>query len=181
VATIEVKTRLDGQSFEQALLNVVSVRRLESKIQGFLFGYESTKLTDKVLDRWFKRKGLQGIAPDHAPSLVAFLQEDAVLLHADDHFSISDCGKFRVAVNGAALGMWPAVGEGWQLQIMLALIHTACLDRDATDTRNKRMLSALQDLRHLLTFAGSVTKTDHFEFGVGYVPPPQQQQSPAGS
>jgi len=85
-------------------------------------------LTDKVLDRWFKQKALQDIAPGHAPALVTFPQEEAVLLHADDRSSISDCGQFRVAVNGAALGMWPKVGEGWQLQILLALIHTACLE-----------------------------------------------------
>jgi hypothetical protein len=174
VATIEVKTRVDGRSFEQALMNIASVRRLDSKIQGFVFGYESAKLTDKVLDGWFKRKALLDIAPDHAPSLVTFLKESAVLLHADDHFSISDCGQFRVAISGAAAGLWPvteADGDGWQLQILLALIHGACLGRDVTDTHNERMLGAVRDLSHLLTFAGSVTKTDHFEFGVGYVPP----------
>ena len=48
VAVIEVKTHLDGQRFGQAFTNIASVRRLESKIQGFVFGYESSKLTDKV-------------------------------------------------------------------------------------------------------------------------------------
>lgn len=186
VAAIEVKTHLDAPRFEDSLKNIASIKCLDDTedVCGLVFGYDSPKLSEKALDKWFKRPALQEFAskPSVAPDLIAFLQEGVLLLHANERHEIADCGQFRIAVNASKVGQWPdADGEGWQLQIVLSLIYAACLGRDIVSKRNPRILGEVQEMKSLLMFAGAVAKIDHFEFGRGHVPPHRSDGDPISS
>jgi hypothetical protein len=195
VAAIEVKTSLGAKAFEEAILNIASVKGLAEKpneISGLVVGYESPESIEGLLDSWFKRPGLGRFVenPELAPELVSFLRKHRLLIQASANQTISGCGQFRLTANVVEVGVVSSTTddgddipdntsarEGWQIQMILASIYTACLKQDADkllpDSAGKLIQSQIQELKQMMAFSGTVSKSDHYEFGCGYVPPPQ--------
>jgi hypothetical protein len=145
-----------------------------------IFGYDSPKITGPQLNAWFQREGLTTLStePDLAPELIVFLQEQKMLMHCDETYNICACGEFRLATHASTLTEHgdAIASEGWQLEIMLALLYKACLERgiEMTDpgTWAPRIRAELNELSQMLTFAGAVPSADFFQLGRGHTPAP---------
>jgi hypothetical protein len=176
VAVLEVKTKLDGGQFDNALSNIASVKRLTENpeaICGMIFGYDSTIPSQRNLDAWFKRTEALTLkaTPRLGPSLLSFFRRGRLLLRLDfDHGSVIDgSSNYHIVahISEVASQINEPAGEGWQLRFILALIYSACSRRELARTMQ---FQDHNEVQQLLAFSGGVPSGDHYELGIGFVP-----------
>jgi hypothetical protein len=181
VAAIEVKTVLGVKAFDEGLQKIASVRKLICSPKGIctaIFGYESPNVTPSWLDKLFVRPAAQALAdtPHLAPELVLFLRKGLMLLNTNADMSIGVGGQFRPATGAAHVAGAEDDDRGWQLEILLAMIHAACLHRAVRDTLPAQSTADIteraSEIARRLAFAGAVPSTDAWQLGAGRADPP---------
>lgn len=130
VAIIEVKTTLGSEEYDLALENIASAKKLfENPINhpGIIFGYQSStndrKMTDTVINNWFKRpstKTLKSPSDINGPDALIWLNDNFSMLRYNfETKKINDSMQFHRFQN-------PESETGWQLSVLLAIIVGAC-------------------------------------------------------
>jgi hypothetical protein len=173
IAVIEVKTRLRCDDFDDALENIASVKRLyasPSNILGILFGYDGTKPTVNVLNKWFTRKAAAVLlsTPEHGPTLISFFQHNLLLITTDKRFQLTFEGTniYRMLASVTSITNKKSNYKGWQLRNILALIYTSILERDSD---RRALKQSEREVRDLMLYSGAVPSNDYCSLGKGYI------------
>lgn len=170
VATIEVKTTYQAGDFDKSVENVVSVKRLfefPANITSIIFGYRGTKPRDKILDNWFKRPAMIQIPTDKpmGADAIMFFTSGCLLVTHNKEGKWERGGKYYHKIFRSDDVKEKEVSDkGWQISIILALIVSACEQKDFQISRRFKNGSAAN---RLIQMDGAMTSHSRFSFGEG--------------
>lgn len=174
IAVLEVKTRLRGGEFDEALRNIASVKKLTDnpeRICGMVFGYDSDEPKESTLDGWFKHPAAVELArtPRFGPTLFSFFKHGVLLLRLnyENRLMIDDSSNYHAILHLSKITKdSEQAKEGWQLRYILAMIYSVCSNREFHKTH---MFQDNNEVKELLNYSGGVSSTNHYELGRGLV------------